>query len=441
MHASDTVASFLANKRNAVTNCHLWKFIEVDPVIDKRSMMVQWFKKFDKIISLSLLICLIMGHYGILCICVDSLFLKHYKSSQLPVIWLTTSFVTIVINTLYNRFNHRYSIILLLYVSCTTAMFSIILALLLYQAGFTSAIFILTFWKDTYFVVLVEMFWSFSALVVSLSSAKRTYGWMMALGTISIATAYMLTSVLTARIGTIAAVWCAVPVLATCCLLALYLYRTSADKVPAAKSKKSVQNGFQVLWNSQYLLPLFGLMMMAKISIIFIDFEFNHYVQDAYPDTDARTVFTGNVRGLISGLAMLFQLLFGFAIRIFGFSTIFLSIPLVMAATIGLHMMIPWYTIVITRITSKTLDYSFLKLCREMLYIPLNRDEKTKGKSWIDVLMFRLSGGVSSLMLMALLHIGARAYITQVTLTIQLCWFCIAFIIAHRYQKLQGLTR
>ncbi|MEM7495030.1 MAG: Npt1/Npt2 family nucleotide transporter [Myxococcota bacterium] len=383
--------------------------------------------------ALAVLGFLLMLHYGLLCVCVDSLFLRHYHSDRLTHVWLLTACFTLAAVHLYNRVNHRTRVITLLGIAgISTGVLNLAL-LAAYGAGWSGAVFALKAWKDTYIIVLVQMFWSFAALIFSFDKAKRTYGWLLAVGTIGTLTGHAVAGMLVSRVGTHAMAWWSLPALAACAGPAWHLWRTGHEGMPPPRDPARVSTSFHVVWRSRYLFPLLLLMLVAKTSITFLDYEFNAFVQQTYPDTDARTAFTGNIRVLITALAAALQLGFAPLIQGLGLGAVFASVPILMGASMLAHMATAAITVASVYVSGKTLDYSLLRLGRELLYVKLNRDEKTKGKACIDVLIFRLSKGGSALLLMALLHVGADTYIPHAVILLQLLWFALALVIVRRW--------
>jgi ATP:ADP antiporter, AAA family len=80
---------------------------------------------------------------------------------------------------------------------------------------------------------------------------------------------------------------------------------------------------------------------------------------------------------------------------------------------------------------SKGVDYSLFKASKEMLYIPLSADERTRGKAIVDIVGYRVAKGAVSLVLLALgsVAIGAPS---SWALGLVVLWMGIALTIARR---------
>ncbi|MEM7402765.1 MAG: Npt1/Npt2 family nucleotide transporter [Myxococcota bacterium] len=380
---------------------------------------------------------LLMLHYGIISICVDSLFLQHYNGEDLTRVWLLTALMTLVCVQIYNSYTHRYRIITLLTISCIVAAIPVIAALFAYRYGIVGALLFLKAWKDTYIIVLVQMFWSFASLIFSFDTAKNIYGRLLAVSTAGTVVGYGFSALLAQHINTLVAAWCCLPMLLVCCPLVWYLRQVAGEKPPVRHVRRAIHSGFDVVWHSRYLFLLLLVTLAAKTVITFIDYELNVFMKEVYSNTDDRTVFTSQIRFYISTLAILLQVVFTPLVRTMGLAVLFFATPIFMGVSMLLHVVYPLLSIVMVYVVSKSLDYSLLRLCRELLYVPLSRDEKTRGKACIDVLIFRLSKGSSSLLLMAILQLQGQFYLPFVTMAIEVAWLLLAGAIMWRFYALQ----
>ena len=64
---------------------------------------------------------------------------------------------------------------------------------------------------------------------------------------------------------------------------------------------------------------------------------------------------------------------------------------------------------------SKAFDYSLFRSAKEMLYIPLSYEEKTRGKALIDMLAYRVAKGGASLLVAAMLALGIASGVQWIT--------------------------
>ena len=82
-------------------------------------------------------------------------------------------------------------------------------------------------------------------------------------------------------------------------------------------------------------------------------------------------------------------------------------------------------TVAIAKVASKALDYSVFRAGKEILYIPLSYDEKTRGKAIVDMLTYRVAKGGASMALAGLELLGGVMLIAGTTLGIIAIWIAL----------------
>jgi ATP/ADP translocase len=236
-------------------------------------------------------------------------------------------------------------------------------------------------------------------------------------------------------VGTEQTLWSLIGFLFIGFLIAFFA-RNLADAKPKNK-ETDFSLGLKTLFNSRYLIPLAVLACIVQIVTGLIDYKFNGLLQENYTNIDARTEILGNLGALINTVSIAIQLCMGPILRVFGIGNTFKSIPLLLSAAICLFIMQPQFMIfLVLKIANKSFDYSLFRGVKEILYIPLSREEKTQGKGIIDIFMYRVARGFSSLILMALIALGFASYVIHVSLVLALAWLLLASLIVKRYQNM-----
>lgn len=369
--------------------------------------------------------------------CIDSVFLKHYSSDDLPMAWLITSLVSALVITAYNRLNQRYSI-MSLYGRASFFWAALLTVLLVaYTAGFTPAIFVLYIWKEIYMVVLMETYWSYADIVFSVSKARHTYGVAMAISSFGGVLGNLVVGPIAQAVGTENVLWSLIVFLLLGCLI-VYLGRQFGDEKPKNKKDATDFNlGIKTLLDSKYLVPLALLACTVQVVTGLIDYKFNGLLQENYTNMDARTQILGNLHAIINAVSIGIQLCMGPLLRIIGIGNTFKSIPLLLSSAMFCFLLMPHFFIILfVKVANKSFDYSLFRGVKEILYIPLSREEKTQGKGIIDIFMYRLARGFASLILMSMIGLGLASFVIEVSLALSILWFVLAVIIAKRYQKL-----
>ncbi|MCA9507970.1 MAG: hypothetical protein KC505_06075 [Myxococcales bacterium] len=371
--------------------------------------------------------------------CIDSIYLEHYSSDTLPNAWLLTAFLSAFVIAIYNRINQRYSILSLYGWLSLLCAGSLALLLAAYFWGFIPAIFILYVWKEIYMVVLVETYWSFADMVFSISSARHTYGLAMAVSSLGGVFGNLIVGPFARTVGSRWALWSLVFLLILGFFIA-YCARSIGDEKPQ-ESKKTAKMGvgIKTLLQSRYLVPLALLVCTVQVVTGLIDFKFNSMLQENYVNTDMRTEMLGYIHATVNVVGIAIQLCTGPILKLFGIASTFKSIPFLLAACLLAFVILPKFALMLAvKISSKALDYSLLRGVKEILYIPLSREEKTQGKGIIDIFIYRIAKGLSSILLLSLIAIGLSAYVIELSFALVVIWLILAIVIARRYQLLVG---
>lgn len=363
----------------------------------------------------------------------ESLFLACYGSSSLPQAWVAVAITAVVVVMVYNRVAARWSLRQLL--RGTIAASAISLALLLLAARwFAAGSFALYVWKDVHIVVLLEILWTFANVVFKTRTARWTYGLFCAAGTLGSLTGNVAVGPLAAALGTAESLWLLLIVFAVLAALGTALGSAAGDRRPETKTAVGMRDGVALLRGSRYLGVMLLLVGTVQLVVNLVDFQYSAVLERAYADTDARTAVIGRVYGIIDVTSLLLQFATGAILRFVGFRKTLLAIPVLLGASVVAGIIAPSFTIVaVTKIASKTLDYSVFRAAKELLYIPLSYAEKTRGKALVDMLTYRVSKAGASLLVTGLVRAGAALSYGIVVLIG--AWGALAFVVANRYRQ------
>lgn len=228
------------------------------------------------------------------------------------------------------------------------------------------------------------------------------------------------------------------------------------------KPKLGMGESFKYLAKSPYILCLAILVIAYGIAINIIEVTWKSQLKLQYPNANDYSTFMGyfsTCTGAITVLMMLF--VGGNVIRRFGWGTAALITPVVLLITGAIFfalvlfrdnlggvisalgttpLMLAVVVGMVQNIMSKSAKYSLFDPTKEMAYIPLDQEQKVKGKAAIDVVGARLgkSGGslIQQGLLVAFGSIGAMTpYLAIILGAIVLAW-----IIAAKALNKQFLT-
>lgn len=233
------------------------------------------------------------------------------------------------------------------------------------------------------------------------------------------------------------------------------------------KEKLSMVDSFKYLFKSPYIGYLALLVMAYGIAINIVEVTWKSQLKIQYPNPNDYNTFMGYFSfytGITTTLMMLF--VGGNVIRKFGWTKAALITPVVLLitgaiffwlvlskeslsgylATIG---MTPVFMAVgvgaLQNIMSKSCKYSLFDPTKEMAYIPLDDEQKSKGKAAVDVVGARLGKSGGALMQQGLiLSFGSLAAVTHylglILLAIVAIWIIAARNLGKRFNNLTAET-
>lgn len=239
-------------------------------------------------------------------------------------------------------------------------------------------------------------------------------------------------------------------------------YDPNEQKKKKEKPKLGMAESFKYLAKSPYILCLAVLVIAYGIAINIIEVTWKSQLKLQYPNANDYSTFMGyfsTCTGAITVLMMLF--VGGNVIRRFGWGIAAQITPIVllitgaiffalvifrddlggMIAALGTTpLMLAVVIGMIQNIMSKSAKYSLFDPTKEMAYIPLDQEQKVKGKAAIDVVGARLGKSGGSLVQQGLLvTFGSIAAMTPY-LAVILGVIVFAWIIAAKALNKQFLT-
>lgn len=226
-------------------------------------------------------------------------------------------------------------------------------------------------------------------------------------------------------------------------------------KMKKEKPKMGVFESFAYLLRSKYILCLAILVIGYGISINLVEITWKNQLKAQFPHQNDYNAFMGRF-SQITGIVTIFMMLFvgsnvirrmgwGFAAQVtpivllitgicFFTFILFQYHPGLTATIASLGTTPLWLAVVFgmsQNIMSKSCKYSLFDPTKEMAYIPLDQEQKVKGKAAIDVVGARLGKSGGSMVQQGLLVVfGSIAaytpYVAAILLVIILLWIAAA---------------
>lgn len=430
-------------------------------------------KKFG---ILSAAIMLILGNYWMLRTTKDPLFnmLVGYRQWQ-PVAKMFSLFCMVFIVLGYSKLVDLLKKQKLIYIICSfygVAFMS--LAYLVANPDFaslseTSALYPVFSWipgkaigwfayvlLESYGSLVVALFYSFVASVMTTGSAKKGYGVMAFFTQVGTVTGVLISMNFVKRMG-IPMLYAlgGVIILMVPLVIKLYLktFPEDADKGEskpgAAKKKTGFFEGLRLILSKPYIMGIFIVVTFYEIISTIVEYQMNWIAVGIYPSKEAFTVFRSYQALGINVLAMIFALLgTSFFMRRFGLRFCLTAFPLTIGAVVLANFLIKgagvdnyflMWVLMSATIAIKGLNYALNKPTSEVMYIPTSKDVKFKSKGWIDMFGNRSTKGMGSAVSKSLGYSFPVLILfgTVISLGIVAFWFFIARFVGNKFDKLQ----
>jgi len=388
---------------------------------------------------------LISAEYGIIRPASNAIFITHFTAGFFPYAWLATVPLNLAIVYLYNRFLPKWG--------CWRTFLTSVAAVSLVNAIcglFVERYPLLSFfhfiWKDIYILLLFKQLWSLIHSTVDTGKAKYLYGFLFGMGGLGSVAGSLIPSFLAVKMGSPKLFFFTVPL-----YLALFFFYSLAYKNSQLKTDfraalfpdaKEGKNGFSQVLNSRFLTYILLVVVFMQISIAFVDYQFNVFLEANISTRDLRTQYCGRMVSIINSLTTTFQFLGGFLlIHFLGLKNAHRSVPIFLLGNGLLFLLFPTFGMIsYAYISIKAIDYSFFSVIREMLYIPLKTDEKFRAKAVIDVFGYRTAKALAAFILLSFQFFTSSKPVYLVgfcSLITFLAWSLIVLLMFRQYKTAQ----
>ncbi|MGC0371798.1 MAG: hypothetical protein DGJ47_000499 [Rickettsiaceae bacterium] len=329
-------------------------------------------------------------------------------------------------------------------------------------------------------MMLTLLFWQFANQTTKTSEAKRFYSMFGLIGNVGLLFVGLAMAILlNENLHIVSKEVKLIPLLSLVIInsfIVLYLYKWVNNHVltdpslydpskigpKKKKAKLSLVDSFKMIFTSRYLGLIAMLVFSYGVSINLVEGVWKSKVRELYNTTESYTAFMGTFQ-VYQGIAAIFFMLVGsnilrrvswftaamftpIMILITGvafFSFIFFgsSVGLNIAAFFGtgpLALVVAIGTA--QNVLSKGVKYSLFDSTKEMSYIPLDDEMKSKGKAAVDVIGGRLGksgGGFIQSTLFTLMptftFVEATPYLSIIFFAIVILWICAVKMLGNEY--------
>jgi ATP:ADP antiporter, AAA family len=405
---------------------------------------IQDLSKKEKIFLLFAMFCgfLISADYAIIRPVSNSLFIHEYGSNFFPYVWLVSLPFNLAVVALYNYLLPKLGCFRVFIFSMVT-----VVAGNLFCAAWISHFkvipFIFYIWKDVYVLLMFQQLWSVIHSTMKIENAKYLYGFLFGIGALGAFTGSFVPGFCAVSMGSEALLNFTLPIylLFTLCYFGLLRYSNQVEKIVSEKthSGASLPQGVKIILSSKLLTAILLITAFMQITATITDFQFQTFLENAYPDKDVRTALFGKVAVLGNIFTMSFQF-FGtyLLIHFLGLQKSHLIVPVFLGINAVSLLLFPVLGVVTySFLMIKCFDFSVFSVIKEMLYIPLKVEEKFQAKALIDVFVTRASKAIASFFILFLQYCfvaNAIVFLSWVNLSLFCIWCFVIVSIKSSYQ-------
>ncbi len=277
------------------------------------------------------------------------------------------------------------------------------------------AIAVFYIWVGVFALMAVSMFWSFMNDVFSVGQSRRLYAIIGYGGLLGGAVGSFLAGKLVPLLGTANLFLVALILLYPSIWCMRYIHHNftanenlnegtiTSETKPEKAHPPRPWDGLVSVWYAPILLFMAGEMFIFTFSSTLFYQQLYEMVNQVYAGkTDETTAFFAGFFGYITVLSLfsqffltrLFMMFKNPVNGLFVFPVIQLAATVMMIVSPRLEI-VSWGLII-----GSAINYSTGRAIRELVYIPLDREQKYQGKGFIDTVVFRLGDGISAIILL-----------------------------------------
>lgn len=293
-----------------------------------------------------------------------------------------------------------------LYISLGFSLAVISFMYLLLIGGYSKVSFLLNIFCDAFIVLIMEQYWSYLNSISKQTEAKKIYGWISAVASIGPAMGGLLVYRVSQSLGTVQLIVFVLAAFIPSFFFTYFAFKAWPLPLSLKQEKRNevtVGMGLREFKVSPILRTIMLVVVSSQAFSTLVLIGFQLELKSSFDSMDLQTSYSGLFYSCTHGVTLFAQIFLSpLVFKYFCVKQVFKFIPLV-------HFILAIFAVVVPGLTSmsvcllvfKALDYSLFRVSKETLYIPLSSDARFRTKELIDVLGYRSSKGVTSLLVTA----------------------------------------
>tara|TARA_B100000700_G_scaffold96418_1_gene108504 strand:+ start:339 stop:1598 length:1260 start_codon:yes stop_codon:yes gene_type:complete len=325
---------------------------------------------------------------------------SNWSDAELSTVWTMTFFISFLVVSFYSyicsKVNFKYLVpgiygFFSLTFFCAYALLNINPETELVRKAFY-------IWVSVFSLLNISVFWSFMADIFNKEQAKRLFGFIAAGSSLGAIIGPTITLIFAERLGSEALILVSSTMLFIPLTIAVLLGKATDSNGQNQQNNENAMGGN--FWDGflEFLKPpimknlLFGIGMFIVIYTgmsTFVYFAIKNILTDI--DQDTRTQIWAGIDLAVNILAV-FTAMFGTArlTKKFGLKVTLPLVPMIIIFGMLILAISPILWVVVgLQVVRRAGEYAITKPAREMLFTTLDRDVRFKGKSVIDVVVYR----------------------------------------------------
>ena len=407
---------------------------------------------------------LVLFSYSFLRPLSQALYLTAMGSENLPHVWIISAAAMALVVWGYNKFiGFVRPLTLFAFSNVITIAFFL---LFYFYFAVENKVFATTAYivKDIYVVILIEQLWTFCDATFSVKRAKTLYGFLAGGCSIGGIIASVMTAKMAPVMGSKNLIFIGCGALVVGVFLFAHAWHKSQESTPSKAQdshpvtgeeagrvseevvavqdnleERKSRGGLGIVLKSKYLVLICLMLMLSQFVTALIDLQFNQVLETEVTKLDLRTAYFGKFFAVTNVVSLILQ--FVISAPMLHFLGLFLTLLLVPALTglgsFGFFFASSMVVVFAIKTTNKSLTYSIFRSAKEILYIPLSYMEKYKGKSFIDMFIYRFSKAAIALVIIGLqaVMVVTALKINYIVMGLILLWVLIVPVLMREYRK------
>jgi AAA family ATP:ADP antiporter len=351
----------------------------------------------------------------------ESIFLSRFSAVDKTYALFLTPFFLFFLIYLYGVILSRYGAMFAMSAYFIFSFFSMFILYFFTNLKITFFIFFTLVFKESYVVILSEMYWSYINSILKADEAKIINGPLAGLGALgSLSGGYAVFRF--AKItGSEFLILLSAVLLIPAYVFFRYAYRITGEP-QVDEDEKGGKKGhihLSILKENRTVLFIAFIVFIAQSVSTLADINFSHFVKKEISDTDIRTAYLGSFWMRVNIISFTMQFLITpYVLKRFKIKYVLVSIPSIhLLTSLYCYMRPSLLTSSVLFMLFKSFDYSIYRASKEILYIPFSYDTRYRVKQFVDAFIYRSSKAITSGIL-SILNLFLLSYISSLAIVI-----------------------